>query len=168
MERDTQLREFASHGWRPADLQRVTGYSRETIRQALRPDVRRAVNDNRRRAQAQAGARPPADYVSYADRRPYVVAESLAELQGPIRGTVTLPHHLDWSGDPVYDLDSPSVLASMYRTVLNEARSTADLTAWLDGKMLIRLWSSLWLPDRLRGLWEGKFSELAAAAPRGV
>ncbi|KIR66726.1 hypothetical protein [Micromonospora haikouensis] len=40
-ERDEQLRAFHAAGWRPVDLQRVTGYSRETIRQALRPEVRR-------------------------------------------------------------------------------------------------------------------------------
>lgn len=163
-ERDSRLREFASHGWRSADLQRVTGYSRETIRRALRPDVRGAGNDSRRRAEARASAHPPADYVSYAERRPYVVAESLAELHGPTRGTVSLPHHLDWSGNPVYELDRPGMLAAMYRTVLHEASSAADLDAWLDGTMLVRLWASLWLPARLRSMWEGRFPELAAVA----
>ena len=55
-ERDEQLRAFHAAGWRPVDLQRVTGYSRETIRQALRPEVRRATNINRRRTSPQ----PPA------------------------------------------------------------------------------------------------------------
>jgi hypothetical protein len=38
--RDARLREFAAAGWRPVDIQRVTGYSRETIRQALKPEAR--------------------------------------------------------------------------------------------------------------------------------
>jgi hypothetical protein len=42
--------------------------------------------------------RPPAGYVPYADRKPYVVADSLATLTGPTRGAVGLPRHLDWSG----------------------------------------------------------------------
>jgi hypothetical protein len=53
---------------------------------------------------------PPADYVPYAERRPYVVASSLNDLRGPTTGVITLPHHLDWSGDPHYDLDKPAVL----------------------------------------------------------
>lgn len=98
----------------------------------------------------------------YGDRKPYVVAESLAELRGPTGGKVSLPHHLDWSGNPTYDLDRPARLASMYKTVLNEASTVADLRTWLNADVLIRLWSTLWLPPRLRQMWERKFPELAA------
>ena len=56
-ERDEQLRAFRAAGWRPVDLQRITGYSRETIRQALRPEARRAANLSRRKILPQ----PPAD-----------------------------------------------------------------------------------------------------------
>ena len=35
--RDAELRAFHADGWRAVDLQRVTGYSRETIRQVLHP-----------------------------------------------------------------------------------------------------------------------------------
>jgi hypothetical protein len=52
----------------------------------------------------------------------------------------------------------------MYRTVLNEASSAADLRAWLDGRMLVRLWPTLWLPKQLRQLWEDRFPELATSA----
>ena len=54
MRRDAQLREFHARGWRPVDLQRVTGYSRETIRQALHPEVRRATNTSRRKVAVRA------------------------------------------------------------------------------------------------------------------
>ena len=107
--------------------------------------------------------RPPADYVPYGDRKPYVVADSLAELRGPTSGTVSLPHHLDWSGNPEYVLDRPSRLVSMYTTVLSEATSADDLRVWLDGPTLVRLWPQLWLPQRLHRLWERRFPELAAA-----
>src|SRR5262245_39028461 len=129
MRRDAQLREFHARGWRPVDLQRVTGYSRETIRQALRPEVRTLANTNRRKvaAVAVAAEKPATGHASYGDRKPYVVAESLDELRGPTAGTVRLPQHLDWSGNASYDLDKPSRLASMYRTVLNEASSVDDL-----------------------------------------
>src|SRR5688572_3385304 len=74
MRRDAQLREFHARGWRPVDLQRVTGYSRETIRQALHPEVRRATNTGRRKV-ASAPSRPADGYVSYGARKQYVVAE---------------------------------------------------------------------------------------------
>jgi hypothetical protein len=158
--RDARLRAFHARGWRPVDLQRVTGYSRETIRQALHPQARHAANDHRRRT--SAAARPPADYVPFADRKPHVVAETLEELRGPTSGTVTLPHHLDWSGNATYVLDRPARLASMYKTVLTEAASRGDLRTWLDGRLLLRLWPDLWLPPQLRRAWEGHFPELSA------
>ncbi len=158
MRRDAQLREFHARGWRPVDIQRVTGYSRETIRQALHPEVRRATNTSRRKAPS----RPPAGYASYSARKPYVVAERLDDLRGPTAGTVTLPAHLDWSGRASYDLDKPARLASMYRTVLNEANSADDLRTWIDGRLLVQLWPTLWLPAPVRRLWEGRFPELAA------
>jgi hypothetical protein len=38
--RDAKLRKAIDEGWKQADLVRITGYSRETIRQALNPEVR--------------------------------------------------------------------------------------------------------------------------------
>ncbi len=156
-ERDEQLRAFHAAGWRPADLQRVTGYSRETIRQVLRPGVRRAANISRRRT----SPRPTADYRPYGDRKPYVVAETLAALHGPTDGTVTLPHHLDWSGHAEYYLNRTTRLASMHKVVLTEASTVEDLNTWLDVDLLRRLWPSLWLPPQLRQRWEDAFPELA-------
>jgi hypothetical protein len=157
--RDAELRVFHADGWRAVDLQRVTGYSRETIRQVLHPQTRIAVNRSRRKT-SETVARPPADYVPYGDRKPYVVAETLAELHGPTTGTVTLPHHLDWSGNAEHVLDRPARLVSMYKTVLTEAGTVDDLRDWLDGALLIRLWPGLWLPQRLRRAWEERFPEL--------
>jgi len=161
MRRDAQLREFHARGWRPVDLQRVTGYSRETIRQALHPEVRRTANTNRRKISAVPT--PAAGYTSYGERKPYAVAERLDDLRGPTAGMVTLPPHLDWSGNASYDLDKPARLASMYRTVLLEAGSPDDLQAWLDGALLARVWPTLWLPPPVRRLWESRFPELASA-----
>jgi hypothetical protein len=160
--RDAMLRAFHAAGWRAVDLQRVTGYSRETIRQALHPEVRLAANTSRRKS-AGAATRPPADYVPYGDRKQYLVADSLNELHGPTSGTVTLPHHLDWSGNADYVLDRPARLASMYKTVLTEATTVDDLRDWLDGGSLLQLWPQLWLPPQLRRLWEHRFPELATA-----
>lgn len=53
----------------------------------------------------------------------------------------------------------------MNRTVLNEAGSVADLRSWLNAAVLVRLRPSLWLPARVRRLWEARFPELASPAP---
>nr|WP_245908025.1 hypothetical protein [Pseudosporangium ferrugineum] len=108
------------------------------------------------------GARPPVGYLPYGDRKPYVVADTLAALTGPTRGVVTLPPHLDWSGRANYDLGRPARLAGMYKVVLIEAGSVEDLNAWLDRELLLRLWPTLWLPPQLRRRWEERFPELAA------
>jgi len=50
----------------------------------------------------------------------------------------------------------------MYRTVLNEAGSADDLHTWIDGRVLVELWPTLWLPPQVRRLWEGRFPQLAA------
>ena len=163
--RDARLRGFHAEGWRPVDLQRITGYSRETIRHALHPEVRAATNASRRKTAPSGGSRPAADQRGYGDRKPYVIPDDLAELRGPTAGTVTLPHHLDWSGRAAYDLDRPARLASMYKVVLNEAASVEDLRTWLDRAALVEAWPTLWLPPRLREQWETRFPELAGRQP---
>lgn len=46
-ERDAKLRAAISAGWKQADIVRVTGYSRETIRQALNPEIRAQLRERR-------------------------------------------------------------------------------------------------------------------------
>ena len=99
----------------------------------------------------------------YADQRPYVVSDHLDDLHGPVSGKVTLNRRLDWSGRAQYDLDNPRRLASMYETVLREATTIDDLTQWLDGRTLVRLWAGLVLPPQVRQLWESKHRALADA-----
>lgn len=50
--RDTALRQAAAEGWRQTDIIAATGFSRETVRQALNPQARAAV----RAAEAQRAA----------------------------------------------------------------------------------------------------------------
>ena len=105
--------------------------------------------------------RPPAGYLPYGHRKPSILAETLIALNGPTRGMITLPHHLDWSSRAEYDLSRPARLSSMYKAVLTEASSTDDLHTWLNRELLLRLWPTLWLPPQLRRRWEEPFSELA-------
>ena len=103
--------------------------------------------------------------------RPYVLPDRLDELAGPTSGVVRLPGHLDWSGNAVYDLDSPGRIVDLYRTVLMEAADQADLAQYLEGGMLRRLWTMLWLPHALRAAWEARFADLARVVrrrPRGT
>jgi hypothetical protein len=97
---------------------------------------------------------------TYADQRHYAVPARLADLGGPVTGVVSLDPHLDWSGDRRYDLDDPGDLQLMYQTVLNQATTVNDVCRWLDQDMLRRLWPALWLPSRLRALWQARFPEL--------
>lgn len=111
------------------------------------------------------GGAPPGS--RYVDQQRFVVPGSLAELRGPVNGVVALDRRLDWSGDSTYDLDDAGDLQVMYQTVLNKATTAADLHRWLDGDTLRRLWPDLWLPARLRALWQARFPELATP-PRAL
>lgn len=99
--------------------------------------------------------------VLYGDRRPYVVADSLDELTGPTSGVVELPLQLDWSEQGRYNLDDLRELGVMYEVVLREAQNAEDLRRYLNGAMLRRVWRSMFLPHRVRDLWERRFPELA-------
>jgi hypothetical protein len=99
--------------------------------------------------------------VLYADRRPYVVADSLEELTGPTTGEVELPLRLDWSEQRRYNLDHVRELSLMYERVLNEAMKVQDLRRYVHGPTLRAVWSRMFLPPRLRAAWEGWFPELA-------
>lgn len=101
--------------------------------------------------------------VLYSEQRPYTVADSLGELVGPTTGLVELPSRLDWSEQGTYDLDEPRELNLMYEVVLREAMDVQDLRRYLDGPMLRTVWRRLFLPQRVRDLWERRFPELADA-----
>ena len=110
---------------------------------------------------------PDASRARYQSRpgRRAVVAASLADLRGPADGTVELPIWLFWSSpDHTFDLSKPFMLRSMYETVLGEASRPEDLTAYLDGDMLIALWPDLYLPRGVRQAWEDRHPVLRAAA----
>jgi hypothetical protein len=61
----------------------------------------------------------------------------------------------------VYDLDAPGRVVDLYRAVLIEAANPQDLYAYLDERVLRRLWALLWLPAQLRRTWEQSFPVLA-------
>ncbi|GAA0711773.1 hypothetical protein GCM10010199_09460 [Dactylosporangium roseum] len=146
-----------------ADLARHSGLTRESIAQKVLPPHRRWKRGARGRGQATPASAPPADYTPYSERKPVVVADSLSQLVGPVRGTVTLPSHLDWSGHATYDLDDPKRLVTMYKVVLQEAQSVNDLARWLNHERLEAEWAGMYLPPKVRRLWEARFPQLGHA-----
>jgi hypothetical protein len=95
--------------------------------------------------------------------RPVVVADSLADLQGPTTGTLELPIWLFWHPDRAFDLDEQGMLAWVYQIVLREASSPMDL-AYLNGDALTALWPDLFLPPGVRQAWQDQYPQLQAAA----
>jgi hypothetical protein len=96
-------------------------------------------------------------------RRALVVAD-LDSLRGPAGGKVQLPLRLFWSlPDHQFDLDDPDTRRWYYETVLREASRPDDLTAYLDGATLVRLWPELYLPKGVRRAWEERHPSLRAA-----
>ena len=161
-ELDAEIVEAARHVSQ-ADLARHSGLTRESIAQKVLPPHRRWKRGLRNRGAAAPAPTPPADYTPYGERKPVVVADSLSQLNGPVRGTVTLPSHLDWSGHPVYDLDDPKRLVTMYKVVLQEAQGVDDLATWLNGERLAAEWAGMYLPPKVRRLWEARFPHLGPA-----
>ncbi|GAA2375175.1 hypothetical protein [Dactylosporangium salmoneum] len=147
------------------DLENMSsGLTRESIAQENLPPRQRRKRDARGKVEATPASTPPADYMPYGERKPIVVADSLSQLNGPINGTVALPNHLDWSGHRVYDLDDPKRLVTMYKTVLQEAQTVADLATWLNADRLATEWASMYLPPKIRRLWEARFPQLGDAS----
>jgi hypothetical protein len=92
--------------------------------------------------------------------KPIVLPERIDLLAGPVTGVVRLPVHLKWSGTSLYDLDSPGRIIDLYRTVINEAQTAADLHTYLHEATLKSLWAYMWLPTLVRRVWERRFPEL--------
>jgi len=100
----------------------------------------------------------------YEDGRPYTVPESLEELTGPTAGVVELPLRLDWSEQGRYDLSDERERNLMYERVIREAMRVEDLRTYLHGPTLRRVWGQLWLPRKVREMWESRLRGLTAAA----
>jgi hypothetical protein len=100
--------------------------------------------------------------VLYADNRPYVLPDSLDELQGPQSGVIVLPESIAWTGRRTYDLDNESQVVIAYERILEESQSPRDLQDHISRSILTRVWRRLYLPARLRRAWTQRFPELQA------
>jgi hypothetical protein len=99
---------------------------------------------------------------SYAEIRPYAVAESLEELCGPDEGTLELPRELVWSGRRQFDLDDDYDRSAAYKIILEEGREE-HFRRFLNGRLLRRYWLQILPARQVRALWERRFPELRSA-----
>jgi hypothetical protein len=99
-------------------------------------------------------------YQSRPGRRTLVIVD-LADLRGPVGGTVELPIWLFWHPSRTFDLDDPAIRRWFYQIVLREASRPADLTTYLNGEILVKLWPDLHLPKGVRRAWEEQHPSLA-------
>ena len=99
---------------------------------------------------------------TYAEIRPYAVAESLDELRGPAHGALDLPHELAWSGRRRFDLDDDYDRAAAYKIILEEGREE-HFRRYLNAQLLRRYWQEILPARQVRTLWEARFPELRRA-----
>ncbi len=101
----------------------------------------------------------------YADHRPYPDPPArLSDLTAPISGFVELPVTIDWGPKRSYDLAKNADRRVVYEMVLQEAATSEEIGRYVNGSILVEVWSQLWLPRRVRRDWEERFPELTPAA----
>lgn len=94
--------------------------------------------------------------------KPYAVPDSLDELHGRSSGWVELSHSLYWAPGPRrFNLDDAFGVKRVYVSALAEG-TLADVQALVNADRLVEVWDDLFLPTRVRNLWEAHFPELAA------
>jgi hypothetical protein len=99
---------------------------------------------------------------TYAEIRPYAVAESLDELCGPAHGVLELPQELAWSGRRRFDLDDDYDRAAAYKIVLEEG-GEEHFRRFLNARLIRRYWPEIRPARQVQALWEGRFPELRRA-----
>jgi len=157
-------------------IARRLGVSRSTIYKYL-PDVMHAGAAGQAAAgldgdaPGQPGGTAAAHLAPYQARpgRRALVIDDLADLRGPVTGSVELPLRLFWTlPDHRFDLDDPDMRRWYYQTVLREASRAEDLTTYLDGATLAGLWPGLFLPKGVRRAWEERHPSLRAAVSQAL
>lgn len=94
--------------------------------------------------------------------KPYDVPDSLEELHGPSSGWVELSHSLYWApGSRRFNLAEDFGVKRVYVSALAEG-TPADVQALVNPGRLVEVWEALFLPTRVRNLWEDRFPDLAA------
>ena len=114
----------------------------------------------------RAGARRAAPGRAYQARpgRSAVVIPDLADLRGPVTGTVELPLWLSWSHPGLtFDLARPGHAAMAVRDRAAGSGQPGGPHPYLDRDTLIALWPRLYLPKGVRLAWEDQHAALRSA-----
>lgn len=110
---------------------------------------------------------PRVDFVEQttARGRVVVVPSRLPSLPVEVAlATVTLPIHLNWSQlGRKFDLRNRSERARAYEIVLREG-GPQDILTYVDGALLVDLWTELVLPREVRDAWASVVEGAVAAA----
>lgn len=92
--------------------------------------------------------------------KPYAIVDSLDELQGPIEGSVTLPHSVFWApGSKTLSIDCEATRMQAYQAVLSEG-TVEQVREYVNRDLLIEMWPRLNVPIRVAKGWEQRFPEL--------
>jgi hypothetical protein len=101
----------------------------------------------------------------YADHRPYPdPPRRLSDLACPTAGLFELPVTIDWGPKRLYNMGLDADRRVVYERVLREAASPEEVSRYVNRQTLVEVWTRLWLPQRLRRLWEERFPELSQGA----
>jgi hypothetical protein len=151
---------------RPATPAQVTGLAEP-------PATRGETNINRSKPSPTWGKLEPMasrDQINperrhYGDHRPYPDPPArLTDLTGPTQGTIDLPVTIDWGPKRTYNMAIDADRRVVYELVLQEAGSTEEVSQYVNGQVLAKVWAQLWLPRRIRNTWEERLPELGRAA----
>lgn len=90
------------------------------------------------------------------------IPPSLASLEGPAEGAVSLPVRLAWSGPSDFDVSNPAQRLTLYRTLM-DCGQLPDLVAYVNADHFRADWPRIrrLTSSRLIALWESRLPELA-------
>lgn len=99
--------------------------------------------------------------VRFRDLKPYFTVDSLEVLQGPAHGVVELPVSVFWSGSPRFDLNVDGARTEFYQSVLSNG-SAEHIARYLNRELLLEVWPTLPLDQRVVETWHAQHPHLAA------
>jgi transcriptional regulator with XRE-family HTH domain len=147
-------------GLSQAEVARLAGTSRPNV-SAFEHGRRSPTLDTLERLLAANGQRlvaiPVLDFEQHVDRRgkPFFVPNQLPQLSPAASlARVTLPKRVSWSGpQETWDLADRAQRLLAYQLLLAEG-DPVDISTFVDGALLIDLWSEMFLPDEIRAAWQ--------------
>jgi transcriptional regulator with XRE-family HTH domain len=147
-------------GLTQAEVARLAGTSRPNV-SAFEHGRRSPTLDTLERLLAANGQRlvalPELSFEQRVDRRgkPFFVPNQLPQLSPSASlARVTLPKHVNWSSaQESWDLSDRTQRLLAYQLVLAEG-APSDISTFIDGSLLIDLWSELFLPPEIRAAWQ--------------